>query len=68
MASSVSPLLLLATGEPRLGLWCDSCLLPSALEVDVHTMCSEHGSHKVGVFWECRSCRRRTRSVVTGPA
>lgn len=66
MAHQAPLLLQLATGKPRLGLWCDSCLLPSAVEVDVHTMCSEHGSHKVGVFWECRSCRRRTRSVVKG--
>lgn len=66
MAGKAALTLQLATGEPRLGLWCDSCLLPSALEVDVHIMCTEHGSHPIGVFRECRSCGRQVRSVDRG--
>lgn len=51
-----------ATGEPRLGLWCDRCLLPSVIEVDAHFMCAEHGSHKVGTYRQCTSCGTNGRA------
>jgi len=59
-------MLQLATGKPRLGLWCDTCLLPSGVEVDVHTMCTEHGSHLVGTYTECLSCGQSSTRVTRG--
>lgn len=39
-------------GEPRLGIWCDRCLLSSRFEVDVFIV-SVHGVSKVGTYEGC---------------
>lgn len=46
----------LGTSEPRGGHWCPDCALPSAVEVDIHEMCPEHGSHPIFTVVYCSQC------------
>lgn len=42
-------------GTPIVGLWCDTCLLPSRYEVPVHAM-SEDGPWQIGLVNHCNEC------------
>lgn len=52
----------LATGEPREGVWCMLCLLPSAVAVDLYQLCEHHGPHRVATVQLCRDCGDWTRT------
>jgi hypothetical protein len=50
-----SVLVHLITGEPRLGGWCDACLLPSVVEVDALALLP-CGVTRVATFHGCVDC------------
>lgn len=45
-----------ATGTPQPGIWCGSCLLPSAFKVDIHRLCPAHAAHPVATVRYCPDC------------
>lgn len=45
--------------EPITGLWCPTCFKPSGIEVVVHAMCEEHGSHLFATLRICQDCQTR---------
>jgi hypothetical protein len=49
---------ILTTGEPEIGLWCDSCLLPSRMRIPTF-MLTEQGSSDGPLIDACTECERR---------
>jgi hypothetical protein len=45
----------LASGEPRIGLWCDACLSSAAYEIDLYRM-ADDGPHLIGTARRCVRC------------
>ena len=45
----------LTAGTPRVGLWCDTCALPSRYSIPVHVM-SLDGPRQIGSVAKCGEC------------
>lgn len=45
----------IATSEPRTGLWCDLCALPSGVEIDAFLLLPT-GVSSIGVLRRCAEC------------
>jgi len=46
----------LASGLPRFGLWCDTCLTPARYELDLYRM-ADDGPHPMGTAARCARCQ-----------
>lgn len=46
-------------GETRTGLWCEACLLPSVVEVDVAALTPSGVNPRFGVWRHCDGCGRQ---------
>lgn len=45
----------IAPGTPTVGLWCPRCLLPSGVEIPVHTLAAS-GVGQLAVIRRCTEC------------
>lgn len=45
-------------GEPRLGIWCERCALPSAIEVEVYLLTAGPSISTLGTLVFCTECEQ----------
>jgi len=57
MARAVTLVIHIATGTPRLHLWCDRCMTSAGWEVSIYRL-ADDGPHEFGKVRRCDRCDR----------
>lgn len=55
MAKPTELIIQLASGEPRDGLWCDTCLTSARFEIDLYRL-ADDGPRLIGSMNRCARC------------